>query len=62
MIRHKEPTSLGERVTAMTKGKKRSAIQRRDFLKAGAAAGAAITFKGSGDILQGAADEKDHRN
>ncbi len=44
---------------AMTKGKRRSAIQRRDFLKASAAAGAAITFKGSGDILKGAADEKE---
>jgi NAD-dependent dihydropyrimidine dehydrogenase PreA subunit len=43
----------------MKKGKKRSAIQRRDFLKASAAAGAAITFKGSGDILKGAADEKE---
>ena len=42
----------------MNKGKKRSAIKRRDFLKAGAAAGAAATLKGGGDILEGAEDEK----
>ena len=42
----------------MNKEKKRSAIKRRDFLKAGAVAGAAVTLKGSGNILEGAEDEK----
>jgi len=42
----------------MEKGKKPSAIKRRDFLKAGATAGAAVTLAGSGDILEGAEEEK----
>ena len=43
----------------MEKEKKRSAIKRRDFLKAGAAVGAAVTLKGSGEILEGAENQKE---
>jgi len=43
----------------MTKEQKRSAIKRRDFLKAGAVAGAAITLEGTGEILEGAEEKKE---
>ena len=48
-----------KRTIAMTKEKGRSAIKRRDFLKASAAAGAAVTLKGTGDVLEAAQNEKD---
>ena len=35
------------------------AIKRRDFLKASAAAGAAVTLEGAGEVLKGAEDNKD---
>ena len=45
----------------MKKQKKSGAMKRRDFLKAGAVAGAAkaaISFEGASDILQGAEGKK----
>ena len=38
----------------MKKAKKRGAMKRRDFLKASAAAGAAVTLEGASGVLHGA--------
>jgi NAD-dependent dihydropyrimidine dehydrogenase PreA subunit len=43
----------------MKKTKKSAAMKRRDFLKAGAAAGAAVTLEGASDVLKGTEDKKD---
>jgi hypothetical protein len=43
----------------MKKAKKSAGIKRRDFLKAGAAVGAAVTLEGAGEVLRGAEERKD---
>lgn len=43
----------------MKKAEKGTAIRRRDFLKAGAAAGAAATLEGTGEVLKGAENRQD---
>lgn len=43
----------------MKKAKKRVAMKRRDFLKASAAAGAAVTLEGASGVLKGAEDKKE---
>ena len=43
----------------MKKAKKSVAIKRRDFLKAGAAAGAAVTLESASEVLKGAEDTKE---
>jgi ferredoxin len=43
----------------MKKAKKSVAIKRRDFLKAGAAAGAAMTLDGASEVLKAAENKKD---
>jgi NAD-dependent dihydropyrimidine dehydrogenase PreA subunit len=48
-----------EREAIMKKAKKRVALKRRDFLKASAAAGAAVTLERAGPILKGAEDRKE---
>jgi len=35
------------------------AMKRRDFLKASAVVGAAVTFEGAGEVLKGAEEKKD---
>lgn len=50
---------LNERIIIMKKEEKPSAIKRRDFLKVSATVGAAVTLKGTGEILEAAEDEKD---
>jgi len=46
----------------MKKAKKSTAIKRRDFLKAGAAAGAAATLEGTRKVLKGAEDKEDRKD
>ncbi len=43
----------------MKRAEKSTAIKRRDFLKVGAAAGAAATLEGAGEVLKGAENRKD---
>jgi NAD-dependent dihydropyrimidine dehydrogenase PreA subunit len=43
----------------MTKAKNSASIKRRDFLKAGAAASAAVTLEGASGVLKGADVKKD---
>jgi NAD-dependent dihydropyrimidine dehydrogenase PreA subunit len=44
--------------TTMKKTETNAAIKRRDFLKAGAVAGAVATLEGAGEVLRGADDRK----
>jgi NAD-dependent dihydropyrimidine dehydrogenase PreA subunit len=43
----------------MKKAKKSAAMKRRDFLKASAVAGAAVTLESASEVLKGAEDKKE---
>ena len=51
------PGMIKKRTMTMQKEKKRSGLKRRDFLKAGAVAGAVATLKGSEQILAAPEDK-----